>query len=263
MSLLTDPVIALFVSLGLGYLIGRLRLGPVQLGGICGTLFVALALGQLGVRIGADLKDAAFALFIYALGFTAGPQFFANIRGGWRYGIFSVIEVVTVLLLVAAAILVFDLDPGTSAGLFAGSATESAVVGTASEAVARLALPEADISQLQANIATAYSLTYLFGLFAIIIFTTQIAPLILKADLRAEAQELARALGSTEEEEDQEEGLPVLVGRAFLVGPTAGQTVGDFERSRNLAVTIERVQRGDQLLEATPDFLLDPAMSPL
>jgi len=155
MSLITDPVFALFVSLGLGYLIGQLRVGPVQLGGVCGTLFVALALGQLGVRISPDLKNAAFALFIYALGFTAGPQFFANIRGGWRYGIFSVIEVVTVLLLLIAAVLIFHFDAGTSAGLFAGSATESAVVGTASEAIARLNLPEAEISQLQANIATA------------------------------------------------------------------------------------------------------------
>ncbi|PWK59078.1 hypothetical protein [Aminobacter sp. AP02] len=135
MSVLTDPVIALFVSVGLGYLIGQLRIGPVQLGGVCGTLFVALALGQLGVRIGPDLKNAAFALFIYALGFTAGPQFFANIRGGWRDGIFSVIEVVTALLLVVASVLIFDFDPGTSAGLFAGSATASAVLGTASEAV--------------------------------------------------------------------------------------------------------------------------------
>ncbi|URK88883.1 hypothetical protein LP421_19560 [Rhizobium sp. RCAM05350] len=49
---------------------------------------MALAIGQLGVQVGPDLKNAAFALFIYALGFSAGPQFFTNIRGGWRYGIF-------------------------------------------------------------------------------------------------------------------------------------------------------------------------------
>jgi AspT/YidE/YbjL antiporter-like protein len=47
------------------------------------------------------------------------------------------------------------------------------------------------------------------------------------------------------------------VGRAFDVGPAAGQTVGDFERSRNGAVTIERVQRGAHLLETTPEFPLE------
>ena len=51
MSLLTDPVVALFLSLTLGYLIGRVRLGPIEIGGICGTLFVALAIGQAGVTV--------------------------------------------------------------------------------------------------------------------------------------------------------------------------------------------------------------------
>lgn len=88
MALLTDPVIALFLCVCIGHLIGRIRIGPVVLGGVCGTLFTALAVGQLGVTISADLKNTAFALFIYALGFAAGPQFFANIRGGWRYGVF-------------------------------------------------------------------------------------------------------------------------------------------------------------------------------
>ena len=84
MSFIAQPVVALFVSLALGHLIGKIRIGSVEIGGVCGTLFVALAIGQLGVTISPDLKNVAFALFIFALGFTAGPQFFNNIRGGWR-----------------------------------------------------------------------------------------------------------------------------------------------------------------------------------
>lgn len=258
MVLLKDPVVALFLALALGYLLGKLRVGPIQLGGTCGTLFIALALGQFGIRISPDLKDTAFALFIYALGFSAGPQFFANVRGGWRYGIFSFIEVACVLVLLSVAILMFDLDVGTAAGLFAGAATESAVVGTASEAISHLALSPKDLQQLQSNVATAYSLTYLFGLIAIVIFTTQIAPLLLKIDLRKEALELARKLGSTEDDEDQADGLPVFVGRAFRVGPASGQTIGEFEKSRNWSIAIERVQRDSELLETTHEFLLRP-----
>ncbi|WP_027231387.1 aspartate-alanine antiporter [Phyllobacterium sp. UNC302MFCol5.2] len=258
MTLLIDPVISLYLCLGLGYLLGQLRIGPVQLGGICGTLFVALALGQLGVRISPDLKETAFALFIYALGFTAGPQFFANIRGGWRYGIFSIIEIVCVLSLLALSIIVFRLDIGTAVGLFAGSATESAVIGTASEAISQLSLSNDTIAQLQSNIATAYSLTYLFGLVSIVVFTTQIAPLILRVDLKKEAQELARNLGSTEDDNDLIEGLPVFVGRAFRAGAVGGQTIGEIEKSRNWAIAIERVQRGDELIETSPEFMLKP-----
>lgn len=258
MSLLTDPVIALFISLALGHLIGRIRVGNVALGGVCGTLFVALAIGQLGVSISADLQNTAFALFIYALGVSAGPQFFDNIRGGWRYGIFSLIEAGSVLVMVTAAALLFGFDAGTSAGLFAGAATESAVVGTASEALGRLDLPTEEILRLQANTATAYSLTYLFGLVSIVVFTTQIAPLLLRINLRAEAVALASRLGAPDAGDEQLDALPGFVGRAFLAGPAAGMSVDDFERSRNRTVFIQRIRRGDDLIAPTgPEMIAE------
>lgn len=228
----------------------------MQIGGVCGTLFVALAIGQLGVTLSSDLKNVAFALFIYALGFTAGPQFFNNIRGGLRYGVLSFVEVGTVLTLVAIAILLFGLDAGTASGLFAGAATESAVLGTASDAIARLALPAAEISRLQANMATTYSVTYLFGLVAIVVFTTQIGPLLLRIDLRQEAAALARQLGA-ESQNGDEKGVPEIVSRAFRAGPAGGGTVGAFENSVNGVVTIEQVGRAAGFVKATPDTALE------
>ncbi len=133
-----QPEIALFASLAIGFFIGSFKLGPIQLGGVCGTLIVALILGQSGARISPDLKNIAFALFIFALGFTGGPQFFANVGRGWRYGILSLVEVVVVVALVLLSVRLLRLDPGTAAGLLAGGATESAVIGTASEAIGRL-----------------------------------------------------------------------------------------------------------------------------
>ncbi|MGF6843800.1 AspT/YidE/YbjL antiporter-like protein [Paraburkholderia youngii] len=133
----SQPEIALFACLAIGYFIGSFHIGPIQLGGVCGTLIVALVLGQSGARIAPDLKNIAFALFIFALGFTGGPQFFANIGRGWRYGLLSLIEIVSVLVLIMIAVSVLRLDVGTASGLLAGAATESAVIGTASEAVCR------------------------------------------------------------------------------------------------------------------------------
>src|ERR1700710_2842202 len=142
--LASQPEIALFASLALGFFIGSFKFGPIQLGGVCGTLIVALILGQSGARLSPDLKNIAFALFIFALGFTGGPQFFANVGRGWRYGILSIIEMVVVLALVLSAVGVLKLDQGTAAGLLAGAPTESAVIGTASEAIGRLGLPASE-----------------------------------------------------------------------------------------------------------------------
>lgn len=256
--LVSQPEIALFASLALGYFIGSFRIGPIQLGGVCGTLIVSLLLGQTGARIAPDLKNIAFALFIFALGFTGGPQFFANIGRGWRYGLLSVVEIVSVLVLILIAVTVLGLDPGTASGLLAGAATESAVIGTASEAISKLGLGDAETARLQANIVTAYSVSYLFGLITIVLFTSQFAPLLLRVNLREEAERVWRKLGGDGAlDEGQHLAAPPLVGRAFRVGPAAGVAVGELERKYGFNLTVEQVQRGGATLPLQPQLTLE------
>ena len=252
-----QPEIALFTSLAIGYLIGSFRIGPIQLGGVCGTLIVALLLGQTGARLAPDLKNIAFALFIFALGFTGGPQFFANIGRGWRYGLLSVIEIVSVLALIVLAVAVMRLDAGTAAGLLAGAATESAVIGTASEAIAKLGLAEAETVRLQANVVTAYSVSYLFGLITIVLFTSQFAPLLLRIDLRAEAEKMWRTLGGDGALGDgQRAAAPALVGRAFRIDGAHGATVFAIEQQHGFNLTIEQVRRNGSDLPVEPQLAL-------
>lgn len=241
---------ALFLAIALGHLVGRLRLGPVELGGVCGTLLMALLIGQLGVRVDPDLKSIFFALFIFALGYTGGPQFFANIRSGWRFGMLSLIEVFTVLALVLGAAVLLQLNAGAASGLLAGAATESAVIGTASEAVSRLGLSAGETQALQGQIATAYSITYLFGLVTIVVFTSQIAPLLVGIDLRSAAAALARKLGEGAAEDQP--ALPELVGRSFRAGRAGGMSVSAFEAEADHAVTVVRIGRLGEQSEPSP-----------
>jgi aspartate-alanine antiporter len=214
-------------------------------------------LGQTGARIAPDLKNIAFALFIFALGFTGGPQFFANIGRGWRYGLLSVVEIVSVLVLILIAVSLLHLDIGTAAGLLAGAATESAVIGTASEAIARLGLSNADTLRLQANIVTAYSVSYLFGLITIVLFTSQFAPLLLRVNLRDEAERVWRKLGGASAfGEGQRSAAPALVGRAFRIGAAAGSTVRALEERQGFNLTIEQVQRDGKNLPVEPQLPL-------
>lgn len=253
------PIAVLFLTVGLGYLIGKLRVGPIQLGGVCGTLIVALLIGQTGCQMRGDLKEVAFALFIFAMGYSGGPQFFANLnRSSLRYIVLPLIEALLVLTVVLAAVPLFGLDAGTAAGLAAGAATESAVVGTAAEALKHLGLADAEVQRMEANIATAYTLTYLVGLISIVFFTSQVAPALLRINLREASKALEEKLGAGPGEADGSmmPTLPRLVGRSHVVKDADGKTVGEVEAEMGGRTAISRILRNGEALDPTPGDVL-------
>ncbi|CAB3901650.1 aspartate-alanine antiporter [Achromobacter ruhlandii] len=250
------PIAVLFLTVGLGYLIGKLKVGPIQLGGVCGTLIVALLIGQTGCQMRGDLKEVAFALFIFAMGYSGGPQFFANLnRSSLRYIVLPVIEALLVLTVVLLAVPLFGLDAGTAAGLAAGAATESAVVGTAAEALKHLGLPDVDVQRMEANIATAYTLTYLVGLISIVFFTSQVAPALLRINLREASKALEEKLGGGPGEPDENllPTLPRLVGRSHVVKDADGRTVGEVEAELGGRTAISRILRNGEAIAPTPE----------
>ncbi|RSE93145.1 aspartate-alanine antiporter [Achromobacter aegrifaciens] len=253
------PIAVLFVTVGLGYLIGKLKVGPIQLGGVCGTLIVALLIGQTGCQMRGDLKEVAFALFIFAMGYSGGPQFFANLnRSSLRYIALPIIEALLVLTIVLAAVPLFGLDAGTAAGLAAGAATESAVVGTAAEALKHLGLADAEVQRMEANIATAYTLTYLVGLISIVFFTSQVAPALLRMNLREASKALEEKLGvaAGEGEDANMPTLPRLVGRSHVVKDADGKSVAEVEAALGGRTVISRILRNGEAVDATPGDML-------
>lgn len=247
------PELALFLCLSLGYLVGKIRVGPITLGGICGTLIVSLLIGTRHVSVNEDVKTVFFALFIFSLGYLAGPQFFANLnRKSLRFFALCLIELVCVLGIAFGLAKAFDLDVGTASGILAGAATESAVVGTATEAIGKLDdLTAAQITQYQGHVATAYTVCYLFGLVTIVLYTSQIMPMLLRINLADASRELWEKMrgGVRGLESDEREALPRTVGRTFLVTTADGRSIGELEASLGGAVTVEGVKRGSVLLD--------------
>lgn len=254
----STPEIALFICLALGYAIGKIRVAGLSLGGIAGTLIVAIFVGMIGgITLNDQVKNIAFALFIFTLGYMSGPSFFASLnRKSLRYGWFTLIEVVCVLTVTAIAIVVLNLDIGTAAGLMAGGATESAVVGTATDSIAKLPLPPDQIAALQANVGTAYSISYICGLITIVLLTSQFAPAILRFNLKDEADKLWKQISKGQVDENASTALPGVVGRAQQVTTAAGQTVSQVERDLGGRATVERMRRDGKQVEYGPATVL-------
>ncbi|NYV73933.1 aspartate-alanine antiporter [Streptomyces sp. UH6] len=256
------PELAVFLCLAAGYLVGKVRVGPITLGGICGTLIVSLLLGAwTKVEVADDVKTVFFAIFIFALGYMAGPQFFGNLNSkSLRFFALCGIELVCVVGIALGLAKIFDLDVGTASGILAGAATESAVVGTATEAIGKLPdLSPQQIATYQGHVATAYTVCYLFGLVTVVIYTSQLMPMLLRINLRDESRTLWERMrgDSAGMESDEREALPSMVGRTFRVTHAVGRPVSEIERQLGRRVTIEAVKRGGRVLTPPPpDFEL-------
>ena len=79
-TLRSHPEIAIFLTLGLGALIGRIRVKGFSLGVVTSVLLVGVLMGQLKIPIGSTLKPVAFLLFLFAIGYKVGPPFFRGLR---------------------------------------------------------------------------------------------------------------------------------------------------------------------------------------
>jgi len=98
------PEVSIFLALALGYLIGGLRIGAFSLGSITGTLLVGVLIGQMHVTISANVKATFFLMFLFAVGYGAGPEFFRGLRNeGVSQAIFAAGQCV-VSLVVAYAV---------------------------------------------------------------------------------------------------------------------------------------------------------------
>ncbi|MFK0166495.1 aspartate-alanine antiporter [Rhizobium sp. NPDC090279] len=254
------PEIALFLSLAIGYWIGKFQFGKFQLGGVAGSLLVAVVLSQIGITIDNGIKTVLFALFIYAVGFESGPQFFRSLgRQSIREILMAAVLAISGLLTVIVLSKTFGLDKGLAAGVAAGGLTQSAIIGTASSAIGKLGLAADEAQRLQANVAIGYAVTYIFGSFGAIIVCVNILPWFMGRSIRDDAIKAEAALlaGAKLYGPGEAAALPDLVGRLFQVRQAAGQSIGEVEAGAGGAtIAVERVKRAGTIIGVEPNLKL-------
>src|SRR6476660_6084384 len=79
-SLRDNPELAIFLTLAVGFTVGRIRIGSFKLGYVVGTLLAGVVIGQIGITIAPVVKVTFFALFLFATGYKVGPQFFRGLK---------------------------------------------------------------------------------------------------------------------------------------------------------------------------------------
>ncbi len=259
-ALRENPELAVFLTLAVGFLIGRLRIGSFSLGNVVGTLLAGVLIGQLGIQVAPQVKIIFFDLFLFATGYKVGPQF---IRGLGRSAIpqvtLTLVLCFTSLGATVAAAKLMGYDCGTAAGLMAGAFTESTVIGTAGDTINRLDLPQEERDALQNNIPVAYAVSYLVGTGFVVWFLSSLAPKLMRIDLKAEAQKLEEQMaGGSEEDPGAESAYREWSVRSYSLDKAwFDRRIEELEKSfAPERLFVERIRRGRRIIEAKPDMVL-------
>jgi putative transport protein len=251
-----NPALVLFLVLGFGLLLGRVRIAGVELGGITGVLLVGLLAGNRGLDIPVSSHNIGFMIFIYCVGMQAGPEVVRVFKqDGIRYAILAVITAVTGLVLAAFFERFFDFELGIAAGTLAGALTSTPTLVAAQDALAQgVQLPDGmSADQVMDNISSAYAITYIFGMGGLVMMIAFL-PKLLGIDLATEAEKLG--LGRFGEDDPGPGELPVI--RSYRVEQQAATGIAYQERDLSHPFEVQLIKRGEEVFAPQDDTELEP-----
>ena len=267
-QLRVHPELAIFLTLFAGFWLGRLKIGKFSLGTVTSVLLVGVLVGQLNITVDGPLKAVFFLLFLFAVGYKVGPQFFRGLKkDGLPQVGFAVL--MCIVSLVAPWILakIMGYHIGEAVGLLAGSQTISAVIGVASDTINQLGISEAQKATYINAIPVSYAVTYIFGTAGSAWILASLGPKLLGGldKVKADCKELESKMGTSEMDEPGfSPALRPVVFRAYKITNKwfgKGKKVSELEKylsEQEKLLFVERVRQRGVVKEVKPDMLLQP-----
>jgi putative transport protein len=242
-NLFAEQMVVLFAILAIGSWLGQFSWRGISLG-TAGVLFIAMLFGHFGLSVPKAVQDLGLLLFVYAVGLTAGPQFFRSFRKhGMRYVMIALVTVSTGALATVGVAILFKLPADLASGIFTGALTCTPALAAAVDIFER-SLPGAGTA-----VSVGYGVAYPFSMIGVVLLV-QFLPRILRRDIHKD--ETAWLTERTQE-------APELQVKTFrLTNPNcAGKQVAEINPHRLARANISRVKRGEKVFAVAPDLRLE------
>jgi len=229
-----NPVLTMFSTLGLGFLVGRIRIRGAIVGSTLGVLLAGLVLGHYKLVVSGQWGTVGFSIFMYAVGLSAGPRFFGVLRGATLK--YIALAAVTTLFAFSLTSLIsmIGFQPGVTAGMLAGALTSTPTLVAAQDAVqtGNAALPDG-ISPDEAvrNITVGYAITYIFGMAGLIGFI-MLMPRIFRVDLHRESLSVSKQAGFGPSRGPKKSELPAAQAYEVVSQEFVGRNLKELDLGR-------------------------------
>ena len=245
--LIQNQIVLLFTVIGLGYLLGSIKIGELSLG-VAAVLFVGIAFGAFDNRL--DLPEYIYViglvLFVYAIGLQAGPGFFASFQ---KRGLRVNASVVVILSFGALLSIVFwkilGVPVPAMVGVFCGALTNTPALAATVETIKNMAkdLPPATVQLYMNSPVVTYGLTYPFGVLGVILWFFLFSKF-MKIDPLKDAQP---------SESDIIFSRTFRVTNPGVIGKTVNEALSFYERP---GFVLSRIKKGDEISIVAPDTIL-------
>lgn len=255
-----NPAIPIFLTLGVGFWLGKLKYKTFSLGTVTSVLLVGVLVGQLNIPVPGPIKSVFFLLFLFAIGYSVGPQFFRALRGsGIKQVLFAVVMCVVCFAVTLGVAMAFGYNAGEAAGLFAGAQTISAVIGVGDDTINTLAISSADKQSMTDIVPVCYAVTYIFGTIGSAYILSYIGPAMLGGlkKVKAQTAELEKSMNQSSINSDPAyvDALRPVVFRAYKAQGEffdSPRTVADIESeisAKGRRIFVERLRVAGNIVD--------------
>lgn len=255
----SHPEIAIYLTIAMGFLIAKIRIKGFTLGIVSSVLLMGVIVGQLQIPIGNTLKPVAFLMFLFAIGYKVGPQFFSGLKKeGLPQVYFAVTMSLFILLSTWMVSLIMGYGPGEAAGLLSGSQTISAVIGVADDTIRGLNLDKAAEEKMINIIPVAYAVTYIFGTAGSAWIIARLGPRLLGGfdKVRAACRSLEESMGTNDSNKpDFIEAKRIVIFRAYKVENewfANGRRIEELESfftEEGKRIFVERIRKNGKIVD--------------
>ncbi|MDE7459568.1 MAG: aspartate-alanine antiporter [Paramuribaculum sp.] len=264
------PALAIFLTVGLGFLIGKLKYKAFSLGSVTSSLLVGILVGQFGISISGEIKTVFFMMFLFSIGYSVGPGFFRSLRGvGMKQAIFAVAMSFCCFAVTVGVAKFMGYSPGETVGLFSGSQTCSSLIGVGSEAIENGIGSAAEKLRELNLVPICYAVTYVYGTLGTIIILAMLGPRLLGGldKVKQQVAELQKEYSHSPWRDDPAyiSAMHEVAFRAYNVTSLRfanGMTVKQTESmllAEGVRLYVDRVHRpGRQDVLASPSCMIRP-----
>ena len=261
------PSLAIFLTIGLGFWIGKLKYKSFSLGTVTSVLLVGVLVGQMHIEIPGPLKSVFFLLFLFSIGYSVGPQFFNSLRGdGVKQVLFACVLCLICLVVTWGVAILFGYNAGEAVGLLSGAQTISAVIGVGGDTIQTLDISDTDKKTWTDIIPVCYAVTYIFGTIGSAYILGNIAPKMLGGieKVKAQTAELARQLNRSTLIDDPAyiNACRPVAFRAYKITaeffniPRSVMEIESHFQKLNRRIFVERLRIKGNIIEVSPSTLV-------